>query len=86
VFYDLWDMQSRSQLETFDTEAEALAAVRSYLAAVASYAETLSLGYEDDSGAGVIVAEGQALAQKARAAGSEAPDARPPASRATPQR
>jgi hypothetical protein len=42
--------------------------VRSCLATDPSYADSLSLGYEDDDGIGGVIAEGPALAMRARAA------------------
>ena len=77
MYYDLWDMRSRNQLETFETEQEALAAVRAYLAADLRYADSLSLGYEDEQGGEGIIAEGPALALRARAAARETKAAAP---------
>jgi hypothetical protein len=63
VIYDLWDLQSGNQIATRGTREEALALVRSLLAAnPPDYAEALSLGYEDERGEGGIVAEGRELA------------------------
>jgi len=61
VLYNLWDTRTRNQLETCETEQEALAAVRAYLAADPGSADRLSLGYQDEEGGGGIVAEGPAL-------------------------
>jgi len=64
MHYDVWDYESRNQLGSFASKAEALALVRELLAAnPPGYAELLSLGYEDDEGEGAVIAEGQALAQ-----------------------
>jgi hypothetical protein len=66
MYFDLWDLQSRNQLETFDTEEEALDAAAGYLEANApDFAIFLSLGYRDDaSGAGGVIAEGDALVER----------------------
>jgi hypothetical protein len=72
MYYDLWDLESGNQLETFATERQALAAVRGYLkAAPEVYENVLSLGYVDDDGKHGIVAEGAVLAIKAKQAAQD---------------
>jgi hypothetical protein len=67
MFYALWDLESGNQLGDFDTEHEALVVVRDLLDAnEPDYAEMLSLGRTGDDGSTVIVADGKALAARAR--------------------
>jgi hypothetical protein len=66
--YDLWDIESGNIINTYRTEAEALAAVRDLLAVNdPSYAEALSLGFEQGDQQ-ELIAEGAALAARAWAA------------------
>jgi hypothetical protein len=65
VRFDLWDTQGGNQLETFDTEADALSDAAGYLEVNApDFAEFLSLGYEDDQGSYTMLAEGPALVER----------------------
>jgi len=60
--YDLWDVESGNIVNTFETEREALAVVRTLLELNGQeYARALSLGYEADDGSMRIVAEGDEL-------------------------
>jgi hypothetical protein len=62
MYFDLWDLQSGNQVETFGTKEEALAAVLEYLAVnTPDYGEVLSLGYDDEHGESGIIAEGKEL-------------------------
>lgn len=75
--YDLWDVESGNIVNTFDTEHEALVAVRTLLALNGQkYAQALSLGSENDDGAMCIIAEGVTLAQLAAQAAASAQDVR----------
>jgi hypothetical protein len=61
--YDLWDVESGNIVNTFETEREARAAVRTLLDLNGpTYVRALSLGYEGDDGTMRIVAEGDELA------------------------
>ena len=61
--YDLWDVDSGNIVNTFETEQEALAVVRTLLDVNGpEYVQALSLGYEGDDGSMRIVAEGDRLA------------------------
>jgi hypothetical protein len=65
MIYDLWDLQTANIIDTFASEAEALAAVRELLAVSApDYTEVLSLGYAEDDGRHGAIAEGPALAAR----------------------
>jgi hypothetical protein len=67
--FELWDMRSRNVIGGFDSEAEALAAVRQLIQDHGpSYVEDLFLGYEDDKGNSRPIAKGQRLAELALAA------------------
>ena len=63
--YDLWDVESGNIVNTFETEAEALAVVRTLLDLNGpAYVQALSLGHEDDDdGTMRIIAEGDDLAE-----------------------
>ena len=64
--YDLWDLESGNIVNTFGTEREALAVVRTLLELNGlEYAQSLSLGWEADDGRLGIVAEGEALVARA---------------------
>jgi len=61
--YDLWDVESGNIVNTFETERDALAVVRTLLDLNGrEYVQALSLGYEADDGSMRIVAEGDRLA------------------------
>jgi hypothetical protein len=61
--YDLWDVESGNIVNTFETERDALAVVRTLLDLNGpEYVQALSLGHEDDDGSMRIVAEGDDLA------------------------
>jgi hypothetical protein len=69
MFYALWDLESGNALGDFDSEAEALVVVRDLLDAnEPDYAEMLSLGCTQDDGTFVVIANGAALAARARVA------------------
>ena len=72
MFYELWDLDSGNMIGDFDTEAEALAVVRSLLEVNAnSFADLLSLGCTDDDGSFRIVSQGRPLAARADRAHEE---------------
>jgi len=72
MFYVLWDLESRNLIDEYDTEDEALAAVRDLLEANApNYAGFLSLGRTDDDGSTHVVAQGRPLAVMADRAYAE---------------
>ena len=61
--YDLWDVESGNIVNTFETEGDALAVVRTLLDLNGpAYVQALSLGHESDDGTMRIVAEGDDLA------------------------
>lgn len=65
--YELWDTETRNLVETFETEDEALAAVRDLVAVNADvYPAALALALEDDAGETTVIARGQQLAARAR--------------------
>ena len=65
--YELWDTETRNLVETFETEDEALAAVRELVAVNAAvYPAALALALEDDEGETTVIARGQQLAARAR--------------------
>lgn len=69
MHYELWDVRSRNMLADYDTESEALAAVRELLAInEPEMADELALAWRDGS-AGGTVAEGVTLASRAQQAG-----------------
>jgi hypothetical protein len=69
VTYELWSKASRSVLGAFDSEAEALAAVREALAHHGrAYAEELAVVREDRRGHSNLLAEGIQLVDRATAA------------------
>jgi hypothetical protein len=77
MHYELWDLLSRNLLADFDTEPEALTAVRDLLAINPSeMADELMLVWRDGSDGGTL-AEGATLAARARDVGP----GRAPASR-----
>jgi hypothetical protein len=68
MFYELWDVEDGNIVNTYDTEADALAAVRALLDLNGrEYARALSLMFEDDDETTTLVAKGLALAERARA-------------------
>ena len=65
--YELWDTQTRNLVETFETEEEALAAVRALVMVNAEvYPAALALALEDDNGETTLIAQGQQLGARAR--------------------
>ncbi len=61
MHYELWDVQTGNIINTYRTEAAALAVVRELLDANGqAYGEALALGRADDRGK-TLVAEGNAL-------------------------
>lgn len=69
MFYELWDVESGNIINTYDTEARALEVVRGLLGAnPPALAGDLALGWRDEKGDGSLIAEGAALAARARAA------------------
>jgi hypothetical protein len=67
--YELWGLHPANLIDTYDSEAEALADVRDLLDAGWS-PDDLSLGQVQE-GSGALVAEGATLAQLARQAGPD---------------
>jgi hypothetical protein len=66
--YELWNTQTGNAIGAFDSEADALATVRALLERRGrGYADRLALGYEDDCGRSMQIAEGQELAARALA-------------------
>ena len=69
MIYDLWDTPSGNIINTYETEAQALAMVRDLIEANGEdFADALSLGYETDDGSVGIIADGRDLEVRARAA------------------
>jgi hypothetical protein len=65
--YELWDTEARNIVEVFETEAEALVAVRELVALNApAYPGALALAVEDEAGETAIIAQGEQLAARAR--------------------
>ena len=74
MVYELWDVETGNIINTYASQAEALAVVRDLLAVNApEYAEALSLGSEDDRGKSRLIAEGAELARIALGAASRIP-------------
>lgn len=72
--YELWDTQSRNLLDDFDTEAEALAAVRRWIELDGpSSTDALALTHIDKNGRMVTLAMGAELAGRARTAPQRGP-------------
>src|SRR4051812_1924677 len=64
--YEVWSVPSGSLLATYASEAEALADVRAAFAEHGEeYVRGLLLGYEDRRGRSRLIAEGEALVQRA---------------------
>jgi hypothetical protein len=69
MHYELWDLLSRNLLADFDSESEALTAVRDLLAInPAEMAEELALVWRNGADGGTL-AEGAVLARRAHDAG-----------------
>jgi hypothetical protein len=69
VTYELWSKASRSVLGAFDSEAQALAAVREAIERHGrAYAEELAVMREDRRGRSSLLAEGAQLVDRAAAA------------------
>lgn len=69
--YELWDMASRSLIEEFNSEAEALAAALELIALNPDvFPAALALAQVDRHGQMTTLAAGDALAERARNAGS----------------
>ena len=69
MHYELWDTESRNLLDDFDTEAEALAAIRALLVInEPEMAHALALLRVGGPGGGALVAQGSDLAARARSA------------------
>lgn len=70
IYYELWEYRTSNLVNTYDTEAEALADVRALLAQ-GWQPEQLGLGWGDTENEerGGAIAEGQELAERAQAAG-----------------
>ena len=65
--YELWDTETRNMVETFESESEALEAVRELVALNrAVYPDALALVFEDDEGETTLIARGAELASRAR--------------------
>ena len=81
--YEVWSIPSGSLLATYETEAEALADVRAAIERHgADYGRGLLLGYESRRGRSRLIAEGEALVQRALQAASAESAPPPPAPRA----
>jgi len=66
MIYDLWDVETGNIVDTYPTEADALAAVRDLLADNGpDYAQALSLGRVDERGQITLIAEGEELTRLA---------------------
>jgi hypothetical protein len=60
--YELWDTETRSIVETFASEVEALQAARELIALNArAYPGALALAFEDDEGETTLIARGSEL-------------------------
>lgn len=67
MHYELWDVQSGNLIEDFESEAEALSAVRELITLNGpAYSWILALGSSDGRGGGELIAEGAALAERAQ--------------------
>ena len=74
MHYELWDTESRNMLDDFDTEAEALAMIGALLAInEPGSAEALMLIRINRPDCGAVVASGEELAVRARAAFERGP-------------
>jgi len=71
--YQLWDTDTRNLVAEFDTQEEALAAVKRTLEVDGrALAETLFLGVDEEGGAGGVIAQGAALVALAQGAARDA--------------
>lgn len=69
MIYELWDTESGNLIQAYESEADALALVRSAVDAYgAEYAADLALLLDSGRGDLTTIASGQDLAQRARAA------------------
>ena len=76
--YEVWSTLSASLLAAYETEEDALAAVRREIRAHGRrYAAGFALAYENGRGRTRAIAEGQALVQRALAAARKRAPARP---------
>ena len=67
--YQLWDTDTRNLVAEFDTQEEALAAVKRTLEVDGrELAETLFLGVDEEGAAGGVIAQGAALVALAQSA------------------
>ncbi len=67
--YQLWDTDTRNLVAEFDTQEQALAAVKRTLEVDGrALAETLFLGVDEEGGAGGVIAQGAALVALAQGA------------------
>jgi hypothetical protein len=65
--YELWDTETRNIVETFESEVDALDAVRQLIAVNRSvYPDALALVHEDDDGDTTLIARGAALEARSR--------------------
>jgi ribulose bisphosphate carboxylase small subunit len=72
--YEVWSVPSGSLLATYASEAEALADVRAAFAEHGEeYVRGLLLGHEDRRGRSHLIAEGEALVQRALQAKATSP-------------
>jgi hypothetical protein len=78
MYFELWDLDTGNIIGDFDTEAEALAVVRSLVEVnTPSFVDMISLGCIEDNGSFRIVARGRPLAARAdRAHASHAAQSR----------
>lgn len=68
MIYELWDTETKNLLDAFDTEAEALQAVRELVVLnTPAYPSALGLAREDADGRMQWVATGEVLARRADA-------------------
>jgi len=64
--YELWDTETRNLVETFESEADALQAVRELIALnTAVYPDALALVFEDDQDETRMIARDRGLAARA---------------------
>lgn len=72
TFYEIWNVESRNRFGEYDTQDEAIEAVRRVVAVNgASAVSALALNSDDGSGRGVIIARGSALAALAGSGGTQ---------------
>lgn len=81
TFYEIWNVESRNRFGEYDTQDEAIEAVRRVVAVNgASAVRPLALNSDDGSGRGVIIARGSELAALAGADSGDAGGGTSPAS------